>query len=126
MVAREQVVVAREGALRDARAVARERAVQHAVAPRGHALLAAAVVLAPVRAAAAARAVARLAAALAVALFFADPVGDADTVTTELMLADMESLSRRSEALAKKIRQISRCSPLPFFVSGPAGPLFDI
>jgi len=33
-----------------------------------------------------------------------DPVGDADTVTTELMLADMESLSRRSEALVKKTR----------------------
>ena len=33
-----------------------------------------------------------------------DPVGDADTVTTELMPADMESLSRRSEALGKKTR----------------------
>ena len=33
-----------------------------------------------------------------------DPVGDAETVTTELMLADMERLSRRSEALVKKTR----------------------
>ncbi|MCH7936683.1 MAG: redox-regulated ATPase YchF [Proteobacteria bacterium] len=33
-----------------------------------------------------------------------DPVGDAETVTTELMLADIESLSRRSEALVKKTR----------------------
>ncbi len=31
-----------------------------------------------------------------------DPVGDADTVETELMIADMESLERRREPLAKK------------------------
>ena len=31
-----------------------------------------------------------------------DPIGDADTVETELMIADMESLERRREPLAKK------------------------
>ena len=34
----------------------------------------------------------------------ADPVGDAGTVTTELMLADMESLAKRIEPLTKKAR----------------------
>ena len=34
----------------------------------------------------------------------ADPVGDAETVTTELMLADMESLAKRIEPLTKKAR----------------------
>lgn len=34
----------------------------------------------------------------------ADPVGDADVVGTELMLADMESLGRRTENLVKKTR----------------------
>ena len=33
-----------------------------------------------------------------------DPVGDAETVETELMLADLESLERRLEPLAKKAR----------------------
>ena len=31
-----------------------------------------------------------------------DPVSDADTVETELMIADMESLERRRDPLAKK------------------------
>ena len=31
-----------------------------------------------------------------------DPIGDAETVETELMIADMESLERRREPLAKK------------------------
>jgi len=34
----------------------------------------------------------------------ADPVGDAETVTTELMLADMESLAKRIDPLTKKTR----------------------
>ena len=34
----------------------------------------------------------------------ANPVGDAETVTTELMLADMESLAKRIEPLIKKAR----------------------
>jgi len=33
-----------------------------------------------------------------------DPVRDAETVTTELMLADLESLERRSEPLRKKVQ----------------------
>src|SRR5262247_2005270 len=33
-----------------------------------------------------------------------DPIGDADTVETELMLADLESLERRSEPLQKKAK----------------------
>ncbi|NQV85243.1 MAG: redox-regulated ATPase YchF [Rhodospirillales bacterium] len=34
----------------------------------------------------------------------ADPVGDAETVSTELMLADMESLAKRIDPLTKKAR----------------------
>jgi len=34
----------------------------------------------------------------------ADPVGDAETATTELMLADMDSLTKRIEPLTKKAR----------------------
>lgn len=33
-----------------------------------------------------------------------DPVSDAETIETELMLADLESLERRTESLVKKIR----------------------
>ncbi|MBZ0218423.1 MAG: 50S ribosome-binding GTPase, partial [Fimbriimonadaceae bacterium] len=33
-----------------------------------------------------------------------DPVSDAETINTELMLADLESLEKRSEALIKKAR----------------------
>lgn len=33
-----------------------------------------------------------------------DPVSDAETIETELMLADLESLERRAESLVKKIR----------------------
>ena len=34
-----------------------------------------------------------------------DPVADAETVETELMLADLDSLERRREPLAKKAQQ---------------------
>ena len=37
-----------------------------------------------------------------------DPVADAETVETELMLADLDSLERRREPLAKKAQAATR------------------
>src|ERR1700755_1211525 len=40
-----------------------------------------------------------------------DPVADIDTIETELMLADLESLERRSEGLEKRIRGTDKEAP---------------
>ncbi|NQV54669.1 MAG: redox-regulated ATPase YchF [Rhodospirillales bacterium] len=37
-----------------------------------------------------------------------DPIGDIDTIETELMLADLESLEKRTEALVKKARGLDK------------------
>jgi hypothetical protein len=48
-----------------------------------------------------------------------DPVRDAETVTTELLLADLESMERRIEPIEKRARQGERDAELEFSVMEP-------